>query len=248
MRVLISNDDGIHAPGLKTLVRTFKKWADVCVVAPETEQSASSHSLTLHRPLRIRQLEKNSYAISGTPTDCIMLAVHQILESKPDLIISGINRGANLGDDVHYSGTVSGAMEGAILDITSVAVSLAIFDDKRPHYTAAADFALGFAKKIIKKNLPPGLLFNINVPNLSEDAIEGCEITALGKRHYGGVIVEKTDPRGRAYYWIGGDQKSFYQKKGTDCMAIQNKKISITPLKKNLTYSAYLSKMRKWSL
>jgi 5'-nucleotidase len=245
--ILISNDDGIQARGIQILSRTIQEWADVVVVAPEHEQSAASHSLTLHRPLRIRRVKKDHYAVNGTPTDCVTLAIHQILDRRPDLVISGINRGANLGDDVHYSGTVSAAMEGAILNIPSVAVSLAVFGDARCHYVTAAEIALRFCKKISRLQLPKRALFNINVPNVPAKDLEGVEVTTLGKRNYGDIIVEKTDPHGHQYYWIGGNQTEFYDLKGSDCKVISQNKVSITPLKTDLTHRSLIKELKSWS-
>ncbi len=246
--ILISNDDGIRARGLEVLVRTLRKWADVVVVAPQGEQSASSHSLTLHRPLRIERVGPNRYAVDGTPTDCIVLAVHKILSRHPDLVLSGINRGANLGDDIHYSGTVSAAVEGAILGIRSMAVSLAIFGEKRKHYTTAADVAGSLCRQLIQAKTPTGVLFNVNVPNRPAKMVSDWEMTTLGKRNYGGVIIEKTDPRGRPYYWIGGDQTALVDRAGTDCTAIAQGKISVTPLRIDLTHRSFLREMKRWKI
>jgi 5'-nucleotidase len=176
-----------------------------------------------------------------------MLAVHQILERRPDFLISGINRGPNLGDDVHYSGTVSAAMEGAILDIPSVAVSLAVYGNERCHYATAAEVALKFCKKISSVKLPKRALFNINVPNIPAKSLKGIEVTILGRRNYGGIIVEKTDPRGQRYYWIGGNQKEFHEVEGSDCMAISQDKVSVTPLKTDLTYRSLIKELKGWS-
>ena len=244
--ILISNDDGIQARGLQILVRKLKSWADIVIVAPEQEQSAASHSLTLHRPLRIRRVKKNTYAVNGTPTDCVTLAVHQILDRRPDLVVSGINRGGNLGDDVHYSGTVSAAMEGAILNIPAVAVSLACFGDERCHYATAAHVALHFCNLLRRRKPPKRILFNINVPNVRLQDVKGTEVTKLGKRNYGDIIVEKTDPRGRQYYWIGGDQTAFHELSGSDCMAISENKVSVTPLKADLTHRSMIREMKAW--
>lgn len=228
------------------MARKIRTWAHVVVVAPEREQSATSHSLTLHRPLRIRKVSGAVYAVDGTPTDCITLAVHQILDERPDMVISGINSSANVGDDVHYSGTVSAAMEGAIIGISSVAISLAAFGDGQRHYNTAADVALKFCKKLHRAAAPKGSLFNINVPNVTPRRLSGLAVTRLGKRSYGGIIVEKTDPRGKLYYWIGGDQTGFEKRSGTDCVAIQDNKVSITPLKTDLSDRSYGKKMRQW--
>lgn len=246
VKILVSNDDGIHAPGLKALVKHLRGFADVTVVAPDREQSASSHSLTLHRPLRIHRLKAKHYAIDGTPTDCILLAVHQILKEPPDLVVSGINRGANLGDDVHYSGTVSAAMEGTLLGLPSIAVSLASFGDKKLYFNTAAHFAETIIKKVLRKALPKGVLLNVNVPNLPVEDVKGINVCQLGKRNYGGVIIEKVDPRGRNYYWIGGDQEAFFETKDTDCAAIQQQQVSVTPVRTDLNHRKFYKDMESW--
>jgi 5'-nucleotidase len=176
-----------------------------------------------------------------------MLGVHQILDRRPDLLISGINRGPNLGDDVHYSGTVSAAMEGAILNIPSVAVSLAVFGNDRCYYRTAADVALRFCKRISRTKLPGRTFFNINVPNVTQKALKGTVVTVLGRRNYGGIIVEKTDPRGQQYYWIGGNETGFYDIEGSDCVAVSQDKVSITPLKINLTHRSLVKELKSWS-
>jgi 5'-nucleotidase len=247
MLILVSNDDGIYSHGIKTLAEKLKKFARVVVVAPDREQSASSHSITLHRPLRVNQIQKNYYSVSGTPTDCITLGVNEILKKKPDLIVSGINRGANLGDDVHYSGTVSAAMEGVIMGIPSMAISL-VTRSESPRYTAAANFACKVAKRVVKNGLPKGVMLNINVPDLPREKIKGHLICILGKRNYSDVIVEKIDPRGKKYYWIGGDEVGADNIPGSDCNAVAARYISITPLNVNLTEFPFLDNLRNWKI
>ncbi len=245
MLILVSNDDGIHSDGILVLAEHLKKFSRVVIVAPDREQSASSHSITLHRPLRIVSLNKNTYSVTGTPTDCITLGVYEILKKKPDLIVSGINRGANLGDDVHYSGTVSAAMEGALMGIPSLAVSLVTREDT-PRFSTAAFYAAKLVKKISKEGMPGGVVLNANIPYLSQDKIKGYALTTLGKRNYGDIIVEKIDPRGKKYYWIGGDEAGFEDIPGSDCNAVQEGKISITPLTANMTNSAFFEVMSHW--
>jgi len=247
MLILVSNDDGIHSEGIKILEEKFRKFARVVVVAPDREQSASSHSITLHRPLRIAKIKKNFFSVSGTPTDCITLGVNEILKKKPNLIVSGINRGGNLGDDVHYSGTVSAALEGAIMGIPSIAFSL-VTRDESPRYHTAANFAAKLTRKILKEGLPPGTVLNVNIPSLPKEKIKGYEYCTLGKRNYGEIIVEKIDPRGKKYYWIGGDEAGFEDIPGSDCNAIMAKKISITPLVANLTHFSVLKEIRHWKI
>ena len=248
MLILVSNDDGISAPGIRILARSLKRirGARVVVVAPDTEKSAASHALTLHRPLRVKKLSKDFYAVDGTPTDAVMLAVHTILKQKPDLIISGINRGANLGEDVHYSGTVSAAMEGAIMGIPAIAVSVVALHHFR--YDVAARFSIKLVRKVLRDGLPLGVVLNVNVPNLSNRKIKGYSVTSLGKHNYGDVNVEKIDPRGRPYYWIGGTPHQFEDRPGSDCDAFLKGRISITPIKADMTDQFFLKKLKKWKL
>lgn len=247
MLILVTNDDGIQSEGIQILETKFKRFARVIVVAPDREQSAASHSITLHRPLRISNVKKNFYAVTGTPTDCITLGVYEILKRKPDLIVSGVNRGGNLGDDVHYSGTVSAAMEGTILGIPSIAVSLVTREEK-PHFAVAANFAAKISKKILKEKLPPGVVLNVNVPNVSKDKIKGYTFTTLGKRNYGDIIVMKKDPRGKSYYWIGGDEAGYDDIHGSDCNAILANYISITPLNVKITDLSFLQEILNWKI
>jgi len=246
MLILVSNDDGVYSKGIKALAQSLKKIADVYVVAPDREKSAASHSLTLHRPLRVSKMSPRVYAVDGTPTDCITLGIYEILKRKPDLIISGINKGGNLGDDVHYSGTVSAALEGAIAGVPSIAISL--FARDRYIFTPAANFAVKLAKRVHNEGLPKGMILNVNVPNLPENQIGGYAWTLLGKRNYGDIIVEKMDPRGRPYFWIGGDDTGFEDIPNSDCNAILEGKISITPLQVNMTSHANIPKFKKWRL
>ena len=244
--ILVSNDDGIRARGLLVLMRRLKELGRVVAVVPQQQQSASSHSITLHRPLRMEKLGRDVYGVDGTPTDCIMLGIHEILHTRPNLIVSGINHGANLGDDVHYSGTVSAAVEGGVLGIPSIAVSLVT--DGRGEFAAAADFAVRLARKVLNYGLTKGVILNVNVPDLPARSIAGYEFTRLGKRDYGNIIVEKVDPRGKKYYWIGGDHHNFEDIINSDCNAVRAGKISITPLRVNLTARDTLKKMIHWKL
>src|SRR5262245_16327664 len=246
MLILVSNDDGVYSKGIKILSHELKKIAQVVVVGPDREKSAASHSLTLHRPLRVTRVSPKVYSVDGTPTDCITLGIYEILKRKPDLIISGINKGGNLGDDVHYSGTVSAALEGAINGVPSVAISLVARDHSI--FAPAAAFAVKIAKKVAKEGLPKGLILNVNVPNLTEGQIKGYAWTKTGKRNYGDIIVEKMDPRGRPYFWIGGDETGFEDIKESDCNAILEGKISISPLKADITDHAHLKKIKGWRL
>jgi 5'-nucleotidase len=247
MLILVSNDDGIYSDGIRVLAQSLRKLARVVVVAPDREKSAASHSLTLHRPLRIQEIKKGFFGISGTPTDCISLGVYEILKKKPDLIVSGINLGGNLGDDVHYSGTVSAALEGAIMGIPSIAVSLVTRDDS-PRFEPAGNYAAKVARNVLKHGLPHGVVLNVNVPNLPLQQIRGYAFCKLGKRNYGNIIVEKIDPRKKKYYWIGGDETGYENIPGSDCNAILEKKVSITPLQVDMTNYPLLERMRDWKI
>lgn len=244
--ILVTNDDGVRADGLTKLARSLALVGRVVVVAPDQQRSAASHSITLHRPLRVERVSKDTYAVDGTPTDCIMLGIHEVLKQKPDIIVSGINHGANLGDDVHYSGTVSAAFEGGIMGINSIAVSLA--ENGGKHFAVAADIAVQVVKKILKDGLPRGIILNINVPDLAASDLKGVCFTSLGKRNYGGIIVEKVDPRGKKYYWIGGDHAGFEDIPKSDCNAVLGGFVSITPLRVNLTDKTVLGQLKRWQI
>ncbi len=232
--ILLSNDDGIHARGLKTLAQYMQDLGRILVVAPDREQSASSHSLTLTRPLRITKIDEDWYAVDGTPTDAVMIAMHGILkkERRPDLLISGINHGPNMGDDVTYSGTVAAAIEGCLLGIPSLAVSLA--DWKADDYEPLAKAVRKIAEWAMNAEIPQFSFLNINAPYLGDKPFRGVEITNLGRRTYNDVIVEKTDPRGKNYYWIAGDPE-WTDVEGSDYSAVSRGKISISPLKVDMT-------------
>jgi 5'-nucleotidase len=227
--ILLTNDDGIHAPGLQILSKACRKLGAVIVVAPEHDNSAASHSLTMNRPLRVRQIAENTYAINGTPTDCVTIGIGKILEQKPDLVISGINPGPNLGDDVSYSGTVSAAIESTMLGIPAIAISLAAESDSL-YYETAADFSIRLANIILANGLPKDTLLNVNVPNAPLDRIEGVVFTRRGRRLYEDAIKETFDPWGRKHYWIGGGTPSFDTRPDTDSATVSVNKISITPM------------------
>lgn len=240
--ILISNDDGVSAPGLEALPPVLGTLGRTVVVAPDRERSAVGHSLTLHKPLRIHTLREDVYSVNGTPTDCVTLAVNTILEQKPALLISGINRGANLGDNVTYSGTVSAAMEGSLLGIPSMAVSIS--GSGRLRYKTAASVALHLANKVIRHGLPPATFLNVNVPNLPEDKIQGIQVTRMGKRVFKDPVVEKKDPKGRTYYWISGQEVVTEQMGDSDYEAIDQDYVSVTPLHLDLTHHAVLSQIK----
>ena len=243
MRILLTNDDGIEAPGFDVLQQIASEISDdVWVVAPETDQSGAAHSLTLHEPLRLRQTAERTYAVRGTPTDCVIMGVRHILADKrPDLVLSGVNRGANIADDVTYSGTIAGAMEGTLLGIRSMALSLAIHiaeDDKIKWETP---MALGskLVRRILDAGFPPDVLININFPDREPDDIAGTVVTTQGKRDQDLLkVVDRMDTRGNPYYWFGFERRRSNPPEGTDLWAIYSGRVSITPLHLDLTHQA----------
>ncbi|MCX8117296.1 MAG: 5'/3'-nucleotidase SurE [Desulfobacterota bacterium] len=245
--LLVTNDDGIHSKGILILAKALREVGEVFVVAPDREESAIAHSLTLHRPLRVEKIKRNYYAVDGTPADCVHLGVNVLLPRRPQLVVAGINKGGNLGDDVTYSGTVSAAFEGTLLGIPSFAISLVA----RSHFKfeGAARFAVRLARFILKHGLPKDVLLNVNVPNLKEEEIQSYRITRQGRWvHNGSGVIEKTDPRGRKYYWIGSGQFIFDQKKDTDFEAVSRSSISITPLHLDLTHYGSIRLMKQWKI
>ncbi len=243
IKILVCNDDGVNSQGLIELSDALREIGDVYVVAPDRDQSTSSHSLSLNRPLRIEQVSQFTYSVDGTPTDCINLAVNGIFKSlNLDLVVSGINLGENLCEDITYSGTVSAAMEGTLLRIPSIALSLVAKADF--HFDTAKKYAVRLARKVLRIKLPEGVLLNVNIPNLPIEEIKGVSVTRQGKRVYGEEIVEKVDPRGKKYYWIGGNELGYIDIKGSDILAVKDGYVSITPMKLDLTYYNYLSKLK----
>jgi 5'-nucleotidase len=241
--ILVSNDDGVAARGLQALVRELEMLGRTVVVAPDRERSAVGHSLTLHKPLRIQPVRKDVYSVNGTPTDCITLAVNTILQERPTLLVSGINRGGNLGDNITYSGTVSAAMEGTLLGIPSMSVSLT--GGGSFHYKTAAEVTLAIARQVIRHSLPPETFLNINVPNLPENRIQGIRVTRMGKRVFKDPVVEKRDPKGRTYYWIAGEEVVEEPGKDSDYEAIKEHYVSVTPIHLDLTHYEVLPKIKK---
>jgi 5'/3'-nucleotidase len=243
-RILLTNDDGIHSDGLITLEKALLSIGDVFVVAPAAEMSGAAHSLTLARPLRIRQIDERHWTVDGTPTDCVTLALHKILDEKqlPDVCVSGINHGGNLGDDATYSGTVAGALEATILGVPGVAVSLVARENF--DFTEAARFAVLAVKKILSEGLPEGTLLNMNVP-LAE--IKGVKVTRQGIKNARPVISEHIDPRGKPYFWIGEQYFRSNAEDGTDYRAIEDGYVSITPLKSDMTDHAALTEIGSWN-
>ena len=245
-RILVSNDDGIDSAGIAALVEAVSPLGEVWVVAPETEQSAASHSLSLHRPLRIREYRERWFAVDGTPSDCSYLAINHILkQSPPTLMVSGINHGANLADDVIYSGTVAAAMEASLLGVPAIAFSLV---GKRPFdFTHARIYARALVKEALEKQLPSRFLLNVNIPGMG--APQGFAITRQGRHTYGGEVVENVDPRGRKYFWIGGSDYRHDDVPGSDCNAVfDEKRVSVTPLHMDLSDDDGLQALSAWRL
>ena len=242
--ILITNDDGIDAPGIKALEKAMSALGDVWTVAPASEQSAVSHAITLWNPLRIHQRAEQRFAVTGTPTDCVYIALSKILPRRPDICVSGVNHGANMGDDVIYSGTVAGASEATLQDIPAVAVSLASY--KSQNFDAAAAAAAKVAASVLKRGLPRGVLLNVNVPKDAQlDA--PFKFTKLGRRYYGQIVTENNDPRNKPYYWIGGAELGFDDIPGTDCNAVADQCISVSPVQMDLTHYKFLDELEKWT-
>lgn len=243
-RILVTNDDGIHSPGLTTLAKALAKIGEVWVVAPDRERTAVAHAVTLHKPLRVHELGKRVFAVNGTPVDCVNLAVLNLLPKPPVLLVSGINKGVNLGDDVLYSGTVSAAMEGTILGVPSIAVSQEGRD--RFHFDAGVHYALRVAKLILREGLPAETLLNLNVPNRPLKTITGLRVTCLSRRRFENPIIEKTDPHGRTYYWIAGTRISWSRNTGADHEAIEEGAVSLTPIHLDTTHHEAMDRFRAW--
>ncbi len=245
MVILLSNDDGVYAQGLITLKKALEELGEVFVVAPDREKSAVSHAVTLHRPLRVEKIRERVYAVDGTPTDCVILAVNKLLDKRPQLLVSGINQGGNMGDDVTYSGTVSAAMEGTILGIPSIAVSLVVGEYR--NYENAARFVKKLVQWMVDSPLPRETFLNVNVPDREEyHHIKGVLWTRQGKRIYSDSIYELVDPRGKRYYWIGGvPLEDVDNGEDTDIIAVNRGYISVTPIHLDLTDYKALDFLRK---
>lgn len=244
--ILATNDDGVHSPGLHQLADALKEVGKVVVIAPDRERNAAGHALTLHKPLRADEIRPGVFSVNGTPTDCVNLGVLYLLKSaRPDLIVSGINKGGNLGDDVTYSGTVSAAMEGTLLGIPSIAFSQ--LGDGQYHFETAARFAVGLVRLVLKEGLSREVFLNVNAPNLPPDEIKGVRITTLGKRVFDdSTIIENTDPRGRKYFWIGLNGMKWEKRKNSDHEAVERGEISVTPLHLDLTHHETVERLRSW--
>lgn len=244
MLILVTNDDGVRSPGLKALAAAMAGIGDTVVVAPDRNRSAVGHALTLDHPLRAEEVKAGVFAVDGTPTDCVNLGIHGLLKRKPDLVVSGINRGSNLGDDLTYSGTVCAALEASLMGLPAFAVSLDSSEFPKPELSTASVFAKNLALAILEKGLPDNTFLNVNVPS---GPCCGVELTHQGKRRYGEGVVCNQDPRGRNYYWIGGTELGFENIPGSDCNAIAAGNISVTPLKANMTHESVYGELSRWS-
>lgn len=248
MRILLSNDDGVHAIGLRVIFEELKKLGNVWVVAPLEEKSTTGHSLTIHKPLRMIPMGKHFYGVSGSPADCVYLGIREVIRKMPDLVVSGINRGANLGQDVYYSGTVSAAREACILGIPALAVSLSVnfsksVPESKLHYKTAAKVVSYLLKNLAGFSVPKHTLLNLNVPDLPLNKLKGLKLARQGFRYYSGSILRRTDHRGKDYYWVGGQYKGFMREEHTDCLAVESGYASLTPLKLDSTDLNFLSEL-----
>lgn len=250
MKVLLTNDDGINAPGLYALYLEIKKIADVTVIAPASERSAVGHAITTVDPLRVTEVRKNGemygLAVSGTPADCVKIAINSLLPERPDLVISGINQGPNTGMNVIYSGTLSAATEATMLGVPAFAISLDSFTSREFGY--AAEFAARLALSVIEKGLPPGTLLNVNVPVLPKEKISGVEVTRQGMARFTEEFHKRVDPRGRDYWWLGGELLETAEEDGTDSAALKRGAVSVTPIHYDMTDYKNLDMLRDWGL
>jgi 5'-nucleotidase len=241
--ILVTNDDGIHSPGLRILARSLQPLGRVVVVAPDRERSAVSHALTLHSPLRAVEQAEGWWAVDGTPTDCVNLGIHGLVKAVPDLVVSGINLGANLGDDLTYSGTVAAAMEATLMGVPAIAVSLAADRFLDEDFRWAGRWSAHLAALVREHGLPADTFLNVNIP--AGDP-QGLQITRQGKRRYAEGVVRNLDPRGRVYYWIGAGELTFQDLEGTDAHAIQHRMVSVTPLHLDLTNYSAFQRLQPW--
>lgn len=247
MRILCTNDDGYMARGLRVLADAARTMGDVAIVAPDREQSATSHSLTIHRPVRARVSHNGAHVVDGTPTDCVIMAVNELLGYRPDFCLSGINHGANMGEDVLYSGTVAAAMESTVIGIPSVAVSYT--GDDFEALDAWQTVMEGFLRQLLgRSSFPPHTLLNVNLPGCPPNDVKGVRVTTLGQRRYSDSITRSLDPKGREYYWIGGGISAWTGAADADFRAVEDGFISVTPLHLDLTDYTTLEEIRGWQL
>jgi 5'-nucleotidase len=242
--ILVTNDDGMASPGLHALAAALRSLGTVWVVAPDRERTAVSHALTLHKPLRLDRVAARVFAVNGTPSDCVNLAVKAVLPAAPSLVVSGVNKGVNLGDDVLYSGTVSAAMEGTMLGVPSIAVSQE--GRQKFRFAVAAEYAARVARTVLDQGLPPETLLNLNVPDRPRSAIKGITVTVLSRRRFENPIVEKVDPHGRKYFWIAGTRISWDRGKHSDHDVLSRGWVSLTPLHLDITHYEVMAQFRDW--
>ena len=245
--ILVTNDDGVAAGGLAALREAVAPLGDVWTVAPQAQQSAMSHALTLHKPLRVRELDERTFAVTGTPTNCVFFAVWHLLPRRPDVVVSGINHGPNIGDDVSYSGTVSAALEAAIMGLQGIAFSHLAWKHT-PDFADVATYAREITGEVLERGLPPRIYLNVNAPDVPRGEVKGVRVTKLGMRHYDDCIVEARDPRGKPYYWVGGSGYRFEDIAGSDCNAVADGYLSVTPLLADPTDHEALQMLRGWGL
>lgn len=246
MRVLVSNDDGVDAPGIRVLAERLAAVGDVTVVATDRDRSGASNSLTLDQPIRVLKMDDGRYRVAGTPTDCVHLALSGLLEQEPDIVVSGINNSSNMGDDVIYSGTVSAAMEGRYLGLPAIAVSLASENHRGVHYDSAANAVLLLMRRLLVDPLPADTILNVNVPDRPWGEIQGFEVSRLGRRHRSAPCIAQTDPRGRPIWWIGPAGAAEDDGPGTDFDAVRRGFVSVTPIQVDLTRYQALEKIAGW--
>lgn len=244
MRILVSNDDGYFAPGIAALAEALSPLGEVTVVAPERDRSGASNSLTLDRPLSLKRTSNGFYHVNGTPTDCVHLAVTGMLEYLPDMVVSGVNHGANMGDDTVYSGTVAAATEGFLLGVPSIAVSLV--SKSAADFTAAARVARDLAERFMHRPFPHPVLLNVNVPDVAYERLQGIRVTRLGKRHKAEPVVRSVNPRGDTVYWVGAAGGAADAGEGTDFHAVANGCVSVTPLQIDLTHTGLIAPVFDW--
>jgi 5'-nucleotidase len=244
VKILVSNDDGYFAPGITLLAEALRQLGEVTVVAPERDRSGASNSLTLDRPLTVRRAPNGYFSVNGTPTDCVHIAVTGLLDFTPDVVVSGVNLGANMGDDTIYSGTVAAAVEGYLLGIPSVAVSLA--SKVGEHFDSAIGIALQMVERLSRQPFGEPVLLNVNVPDIPAGKLRGVEITRLGKRHKAEPVVKLQTPRGETAYWIGPAGGAADAGPGTDFHAVESGRVSVTPLRMDLTHGSQLARAKEW--
>ncbi len=248
MNILLSNDDGVYAWGLRVLYKELTKLGNVWVAAPLEEKSTTGHSLTLHKPIRVHKMDSGFYGVSGSPADCVYIGIREVMKKMPDIVVSGINRGANLGQDVYYSGTVSAAREACILGLPAFAVSTDLNHKKRKedreiNFETAAKVLVKIIKNISRDEIPKHTLLNVNVPDVPIHKIKGMRVTRQGFRYYSGSVLKRNDHRGKPYFWIGGQYKGFHNTAGTDCYEVAKNHVSITPVKLDCTDHRFLQSL-----